>query len=103
MKTIAIAGIVVTIAVVTLSGAGDKVEEIFSDTSVAANAMNVHQLRIALESYYLDHGAYPVAANSGELIDILLDDEHIENKPLDVDVIDYELISDGQDYELEVN
>lgn len=67
----------------------------------ASNLANQHQIRNALEIYYLDHNNYPQVANAGALFDLLKDEEYIKNKPLNPEDFSYSP-QGAEDYEFKI-
>lgn len=55
----------------------------------AANLANRHEIRTALELYYLDNGSYPKVDNAPELFTALVEGGYMEGKPANQEAFDY--------------
>lgn len=89
-------------SVVVVGGNDLDVASIFDTTKEVASEANLHQVRTALEIYYLEEGHYP-KTNSGEnLIELLYNNDYISDKPAPFTSFDYKAVNSGQDYTLEL-
>lgn len=86
--------------VITVNGVVARADDILASAKQAANVVNIHQLSIALELYYLDHNAYPDANNGSGLVSILYSGHYIKSLPTDPSMFAYQPIASGNDYDL---
>lgn len=91
---------VLTTVTIAVNGIFMNADDILKDAKKAVNAANINQLSTALELYYLDHNNYPAAKDGTELIEILLTEQYIKNKPLDPSLFNYATLARGSDYTL---
>ena len=89
-------------AFVTVNGMTTKTDTILHSAKAVANTANVHQLSTAVEMYYLDHNQYPKATDGSALVDILVSENYIRNRPLDARAFTYQTTKNGEDFILAV-
>ena len=87
---------------IVVGGNNLDIGELLNQTKASVDAANLHQITMALEFYYLDHGEYPIADNGEQLIDLLKRGGYIDGRPLDASVFDYRADSNGQNYDLDI-
>ena len=85
---------------ILVNGVSIKTDDIMQSARTAVNQANIHQIRNALELYYLDENHYPNVDNSADLISLLEGKHYLLSRPQDVGVIKYSVSDNGQDYEL---
>lgn len=83
---------------ITVGAFSLKSSDIINSATAAANLANRHEIRTALELYYLDNGSYPKVENAPELFDELADGGYMEGKPIDPEVFDYIYTDGGEKY-----
>ncbi|MFW6210134.1 MAG: type II secretion system protein GspG [Patescibacteria group bacterium] len=87
-----------TLATTGTVALSDHAEALLQEANAIAAQAQVHQLRIALELYHLEHGRYPAVADD-ELVDHLYAARKIEESELSYR-IRYAVTPGGADYEL---
>lgn len=92
----------ITLATATLviNGVTTSAPEILASAKSATNSANVHQLSTALELYRLSHDSYPAAKTGEQLINTLISEGYIQNKPADPSVFQYKQTNNGTNYTL---
>lgn len=91
----ALLGLSLTVGAFTLDSS-----DILASAKEAANSVSRHEIRNALELYYLDNGSYPMTSNEELVISELFEGGYIENKPTSIFTFDYEVLDSGEDYNL---
>lgn len=87
---------------IILNGASLDVANILDTTKEVVSETNLHQIRTAMELYYLEEGNYPRVNSGGEAIDLLAGKGYLKDKPASFSKYEYSSISKGKDYELNI-
>jgi len=87
---------------ILVNGVNLNTKDIVDTTKIVVNQTNLHQLKTALELYYLDYNKYPLANDSAALIDTLTEKGYLEDNTLEANIFNYTALKDGQNYDLEI-
>jgi hypothetical protein len=87
---------------IIVNGINLNPEDILAKTKVVVNETNLHQLRNALEIYYLDNHYYPITDSSSEMILDLVDAGYLQSVPRNSDIFYYQSLAQGQTYTLSI-
>ncbi len=74
---------------ITIGAFSLRTSDIMDSAWAAANLANRHEIRTALELYYLDNGSYPKVDNAPELFTALVEGGYMEGKPANQEAFDY--------------
>ena len=95
------ATVLIATMTLTINGITVKAGDLLASASMAVAQTNVQQFKTALTLYYVDHGRYPEAEGSADMITTLESENYItENAPIDKSKFDYKVSENGQDYTL---
>ncbi len=76
--------------------------DIIRETETTVSTADVSQLATALELYYGIHLHYPLVNGGEGLVDELVKEQYIINRPPDASIFSYEALNNGQLYSLSV-
>jgi hypothetical protein len=77
-------------------------DKVLASAWEASNLANRHQIRTALELYYLDNNEYPESKNASELFDELYKKGYIEGKPVNPEAFEYKIENPYQSYKFNI-
>lgn len=88
---------------IMINGQFIKTDDIIASAWMAHHQVNTHEVRTALELYYLNNGNYPNVNTSSELFEILYDKEYISGIPPKPESYTYENIPEKDSYKFYIN
>ncbi len=88
---------------IVVNGVAVNSQDLIEEARQVVAGANLHQIRTALEVYYLDKNSYPQADNSAMMFEILRNAGYLITLPQNASSFDYQSLDNGQDYILSLN
>ena len=87
-------------ATVIINGVSLRAEDIMEETKSVVDETNIHQIRTALEVYYINKGYYPLVSSSLDMVAELSSAGYLKRVPNNLVVFSYNAIDQGEAYDL---